>query len=363
MYFQQKNPFFLRNSQGNFGRQYGYKRPKNDFHNRPNGFNGPQNRQFSRSYNSPNYQVQQQYKPPSYNNYNNNRNFGNNDRFQNRNGSQNNYYNNNAANSNQQSYGKNNLNMNNSSYNRNGNNNNKRYYNNSNNNPQPGCFHIKNTPEDNTLDTTSSVNIISYDAQSMAREGSINGKSCKVLFDTGSEITLISQELFQTLNLDNKIETPRCREIQAVNQATITLLGQIKVPLKFEDFEFDVTLQIIRDIGWDIVFGRDEMHSHVLNINYKDSLITFNPDSQLKECCNTQADNKITLKGFLTVDLTLAPYSEELGFLYTEAVTGQLHFEVKGLISLTSEKKIIIHDNSEVTRDPKGIPCLLSIFF
>ena len=47
-------------------------------------------------------------------------------------------------------------------------------------------------------------NVISYDAKSMSRKGNVKGKLCQVLYDTGSEITLMSYDFFLKLNLEDK---------------------------------------------------------------------------------------------------------------------------------------------------------------
>ena len=65
----------------------------------------------------------------------------------------------------------------------------------------------------------------------MSANGYVNEKPCEIFFDTGSEITLMSQKFFQSLNLDNKVELPRCQKIKAVNNESISLIGQIRVLL------------------------------------------------------------------------------------------------------------------------------------
>ena len=47
------------------------------------------------------------------------------------------------------------------------------------------------------------------------------------------------------------------------------------------------------------------MNTHIKNIDYNSSLITFLIPSQ--RCCELIADSKITLKGFLKEDITILP--------------------------------------------------------
>ena len=68
--------------------------------------------------------------------------------------------------------------------------------------------------------------------------------------------------------MEDKLELPRCKEILAVNHEAIPLIGQINVNLKFNNFELTIVVQIVEGLGLDLVFGRDEMSKHILNINY-----------------------------------------------------------------------------------------------
>ena len=79
------------------------------------------------------------------------------------------------------------------------------------------------------------------------------------------------------------------------------------------------------------------MNTHIKNIDYKSSLITFLIPSQ--RCCELIADSEITLKGFLKEDITILPHSEQEFFIKTEAILDQTQFQLKGLVFLTAEKE------------------------
>ena len=128
----------------------------------------------------------------------------------------------------------------------------------------------------------------------------------------------MTKRYFDSLNLNHIIENPRCQRIKAVDNNTIAVFGQITVPITIEKIEITVTFQIIPDIHVDIIFGRDMMNTHIKNIDYKCSLITFLIPSQ--RCCELIADSKITLKGFLKEDITILPHSEQEFFIKTEAI-------------------------------------------
>jgi len=79
----------------------------------------------------------------------------------------------------------------------------------------------------------------------MSANGYINEKPCDVRFDTGSEVTLMSQKFFQSLNLDDEVELPRCQKIKAVNNESISLIGQVRVSIKFNEITFPIIAQIV----------------------------------------------------------------------------------------------------------------------
>ena len=156
---------------------------------------------------------------------------------------------------------------NNNGYKRNNNNHNDRQYNNhnnrNNNNKNNGNYSgnnnknnndNNNTPQCNTIDENKTLyespgeHTINYDSNSMSYKGHVNGKSCNIIFDTGSEITLMTKRYFDSLNLNHMIENSRCQRIRAVDNNTIIVFGKITVPITIEKIEITVTSQIISDI-------------------------------------------------------------------------------------------------------------------
>ena len=85
--------------------------------------------------------------------------------------------------------------------------------------------------ENKTLYESPGEHTINYAPNSMSCKGHVNGKSCNILFDTGSEITLMTKRYFDSLNLNHIIENPRCQRIKAVDNNTISVFGQITVPI------------------------------------------------------------------------------------------------------------------------------------
>ena len=93
----------------------------------------------------------------------------------------------------------------------------------------------------------------------------------------------MTKQYFDSLNLGHLLENPRCHSIKAVDSNTISVFGQITVPIHIDDFEITATLQIIPVIHVDIIFARDMMNTHIKNIDYENSLITFRTTSPT--CC------------------------------------------------------------------------------
>ena len=160
----------------------------------------------------------------------------------------------------------------------------------------------------------------------MSTQGTIFNQPGKILFDTGSEVTLISKEYFDSLNSSIEIAKPRCDKIQAVNNETMELIGMVKLPLKFINFELLVTFHIVPYINHDIIFGRNEMNSQVRCINYELSLITFNNAQTSINECNIIQRNNIQIKGFLNEEITILPHSVIQTFLHAEISNTEAEF-------------------------------------
>ena len=60
-------------------------------------------------------------------------------------------------------------------------------------------------------------------------------------------------------------------------------------------------------------------------------------------------------------EIVLEPHSEVSGLIRTESI-GDVTFELKGLVSLTSDKRIVVHNRSKVSSDKSGISCKFSNF-
>ena len=215
----------------------------------------------------------------------------------------------------------------------------RRRYNNSNN---------RNNNNDNANDNyhflwniidapseTLGVRTVKYNPESMSCKGYVYGKSCNILFDTGSEITLMTKRYFDSLNLNHMIENPRCRRIRAVDNNTIPVFGQITVPISIGKIEITVPFQIIPDIHVDIIFGRDMMATHISGINWETSLITFTTPSK-NEISNIVSESQ---------------YKTPLGTLITEIF--ELIEQVSLKIEQLSNSPLIYHPLFEIFKSLK----------
>ena len=205
---------------------------------------------------------------------------------------------------------------------------------------------------------------VHYDPISMTLSGQINNTPCRTLIDTGSEITLISKKYFDTLSCPSEIRNPRCLNIKAVNGNTVKLLGEVDLPLTVENHTVFLTLQIIPDIDFDIVLGRDQMASTVASIDYQKSIITFvktpkQTPIKLAEC-NFVHKEKTPLKGLLKQDTTIPPHEKITTYLRPDNPTAHQSLRMKGLPSLVTDKLIISFDSPKTTRSAEGFPCTLS---
>ena len=202
--------------------------------------------------------------------------------------------------------------------------------------------------------------IIPYDPSSMLMDGKLADTPCKVLFDTGSEVTLLSKTYYESLKTKSIVTPPRWKEIKGVNGDTEKVWGQTRLPITFDDMPIIFTFQIVDNIGFPVVLGRDEIDKHVHSVDFLQSTISFGSRQNTSAMCSSTTPNYTD--GNLLSDVVLAPNMELHTHLCSPGVLQTRDIRVKGLRTTAKELGILCHDNLSTQINPHGIPCTLMNF-
>ena len=194
----------------------------------------------------------------------------------------------------------------------------------------------------------------------MIINGNIYGHKFDMLLDTGSDLTLISKKYFDELKLQAEIK-PSCYDsIKSVNGEIISLIGEVTLPVTLGEYIIEITLQIISNIAFDIVLGRDEIISKFHSIDFGKSSITIKEGNNKSAKCNVIHDKKVVnIKGLLKEDIIIPPHNEFETFIHPETPIDQESVRLKGLTSLAVERQILVLDNKNTINKVEGFKCVL----
>ena len=85
----------------------------------------------------------------------------------------------------------------------------------------------------------------------------INDKATRVLFDTGSGITLLSKQLASEMGLMPSIDSSVCRTVQSATAHMFSILGTVKVRLTVGNCTETIVVHIANTMKPDFIFGMD----------------------------------------------------------------------------------------------------------
>ena len=128
--------------------------------------------------------------------------------------------------------------------------------------------------------------------ENMKIKGNIEGNSCELLLDTGSEISLIDSRLAKEISTQ-PIEQTEIEGVLGVSNSTNKIQGQIKPTITFGANKLHVRLLIIDDLSSGIILGRDELSKWLGSIDYEKGVITVTNCKPITEITHTGQEKMI----------------------------------------------------------------------
>ncbi|WP_256468963.1 reverse transcriptase domain-containing protein [Wolbachia endosymbiont of Psylliodes chrysocephala] len=105
----------------------------------------------------------------------------------------------------------------------------------------------------------------------------LNNVSVKVIIDTGSETSLISENIVNKLNLNNNVTKVPKINLIGINKKKFSEVNKsIIINLSVEDKNIEVQLLVVKDMEYDILLGTDELQKNNADINYETKTVNLN---------------------------------------------------------------------------------------
>ena len=76
------------------------------------------------------------------------------------------------------------------------------------------------------------------------------------LIDTGSELTLLNEKVYNSLMYKPMIQKDKL-VLHSANGSNMTVLGRIKMDFKIQGLKFNHTFVVVRDLTRNVILGRD----------------------------------------------------------------------------------------------------------
>ena len=164
---------------------------------------------------------------------------------------------------------------------------------------------------------------VDFDRTSMTMGARVGTVQVEVLIDTGSCVTLIAEHVVRKLG-DVWIGKPTTKKIMGINNAVKPCMGEVEVELELGDKVLAVKANILRDMRYDIVMGRETFNKHLAVMDYEKAKLWFNRET------GDEIDTECGC--FLTKDVILEPGSKAVVNVRLSPSTGR-----KGEIKASNE--------------------------
>jgi len=89
------------------------------------------------------------------------------------------------------------------------------------------------------------------------------------MVDTGSEISIINNNIIQNLSLKDSVKIPKITLIGASGKKLAETNRLININVKIGNKEFDMAMIVVKDIEKDIILGNDNLSKYNVKINYE----------------------------------------------------------------------------------------------
>lgn len=123
--------------------------------------------------------------------------------------------------------------------------------------------------------------------------GKINNESVKILIDTGSEVSMIQEDLIEKCELQNNlIKIPKLTLLNANGRKICETNQSVATKIDIGNTAIETQLLIIKNLKNEMVLGTDELHRMEAEINYQEKNFKIQNDSVKFVECVCEEENK-----------------------------------------------------------------------
>ncbi|KAK2577871.1 hypothetical protein KPH14_008172 [Odynerus spinipes] len=129
--------------------------------------------------------------------------------------------------------------------------------------------------EGNVVESTALQNRATYKPSPYIKL-TLDEKSVEALVDTGSQVTCVSERLYDILKQHSHVkELPvaNARVYTALRQKAVTIKRQIFIPMIIDEVRYDQVFLVVPYLSSECILGNDWLHENKVNINYEKKLI------------------------------------------------------------------------------------------
>ena len=90
----------------------------------------------------------------------------------------------------------------------------------------------------------------------MTVEGLVNGLEVNILFDTGSQIDIMSEKCYQKLLVKPKPNNSTCSDIIGITGKKGKIKGKFNTSVRIGEFEATTELNIVPNCMYDVILGK-----------------------------------------------------------------------------------------------------------
>lgn len=112
----------------------------------------------------------------------------------------------------------------------------------------------------------------------------IGNKTMECLIDTGASINLIDHDSFHSLDVSHKlaVKPPRVKFARTANNTDLEITGFVVMPVSVKGSEFQVPMNIARNLSQQVILGSHFLRKHKANIDFGSQSIRLCKKSQLR---------------------------------------------------------------------------------
>jgi predicted aspartyl protease len=138
----------------------------------------------------------------------------------------------------------------------------------------------------------------------------VNNKQQHAIIDTGSAVTIISQQLLQKINHKKFTHKPKIHK--SANCTSINIIGEIQLEVKIQGYQTSITADVAANLVTDLLLGNDwiQQNNVIINSPQQRILITNKYHRIIVSTPFIEPPDH-TLPILLIDEITLPPYSEK----------------------------------------------------